>query len=113
MAVRNFESPDGIAWTAWEVIPGQVSEFRSSFGSHLPRQMADGWLCFDCGSEKRRLYPLPPDWEARNDAELWFLCRAAEAVRARKVIAFDVAPESCDSAPEIGTGAMQAEAAGV
>lgn len=83
MAVRTFESPDGTAWTAWEVIPGQVSEFRSSFGSHLPRQMAEGWLCFDCGSQKRRLYPLPPNWASRTEAELWFLCRAAEPVRAR------------------------------
>lgn len=83
MAVRTFESPDGIAWTAWEVIPGQVSEFRSTYGSHLPRQMAEGWLCFDCGSEKRRLYPLPSDWADRTEAELWFLCRAAEPVRAR------------------------------
>ena len=83
MAVRSFESPDGISWTAWEVIPGQVSEFRSMYGSHLPTQMAGGWLCFDCGSEKRRLVPLPPDWADRTEAELWFLCRAAEPVRAR------------------------------
>lgn len=83
MAVRTFESPDGTTWTAWEVIPGQVSEFRSTSGSHLPRQMANGWLCFDCGSEKRRLFPLPGNWAERTDAELWFLCRAAEPVRAR------------------------------
>lgn len=83
MAVRSFDSPDGITWTAWEVIPARVSEFRSTFGSHLPAQMAQGWLCFDCGSEKRRLYPLPPNWGDRTEAELWFMCRAAEPVRAR------------------------------
>jgi hypothetical protein len=83
MAVRTFESPEGTTWTAWEVIPAQVSEFRSTHGSHLPAQMAEGWLCFDCGSEKRRLAPLPSDWAGRTQAELWFLCRAADPVRAR------------------------------
>ncbi|HEU4881148.1 MAG TPA: hypothetical protein VFT45_02850 [Longimicrobium sp.] len=111
MSVRTFDSPDGIGWNVWEVIPGQVSEFRSSFGSHLPRQMADGWLCFDCGSEKRRLYPPPTDWVNRTEAELWFLCRAAEPVRARAGAGCD-AP-AADGEPAAGSGAMQAEAAGV
>jgi hypothetical protein len=83
MAVRTFESPDGTVWSVWEVIPGRVSEFRSSFGSHLPRDLADGWLCFDCGTEKRRLAPLPQDWAERPEAELWFWCRAAVPVAAR------------------------------
>lgn len=86
MAVRYFESPEGTAWRVWEVIPGQVSEFRSSHGSHLPRDMADGWLCFDCGNEKRRLAPLPPSWHDRSDADLWFWCRAAVPVRARVAV---------------------------
>lgn len=83
MAVRTFESPDGATWSVWEVVPGRVSEFRSAFGSHLPRDLADGWLCFDCGSEKRRLAPLPANWHERPDADLWFWCRAAVPVRAR------------------------------
>jgi hypothetical protein len=111
MSVRSFDSPDGIAWSVWEVIPGQVSEFRSTFGSHLPRQMADGWLCFDCGSEKRRLYPLPSDWVNRTEAELWFLCRAAEPVRARAGAAYGTS--AADAEPVIASGAMEAEAAGV
>lgn len=110
MAVRTFESPDGITWTAWEVIPAQVSEFRSTYGSHLPRQMAEGWLCFDCGSEKRRLYPLPPDWADRTEAELWFLCRAAEPVRARAGSGCDAAPPAAE---ESAAGAVEEEAAAV
>ncbi|MBW3572568.1 MAG: hypothetical protein KY467_15810 [Gemmatimonadetes bacterium] len=111
MPVRNFEAPDGTAWTAWEVIPAQVSEFRSTNGPHLPRQMVEGWLCFDCGSEKRRLYPLPPNWAGRTDAELWFLCRAAEPVRPRTPADCDVpAP---DGEPAIGARSARREAAGV
>lgn len=111
MAVRTFESPDGITWTAWEVIPGQVSEFRSTHGSHLPRQMAEGWLCFDCGSEKRRLYPLPANWAERTEAELWFLCRAAEPVRARASSVPEPVPR--DEEPAAAAGAMEEEAAAV
>ena len=111
MAVRTFESPDGITWTAWEVIPGQVSEFRSTYGSHLPRQMAEGWLCFDCGVEKRRLSPLPANWADRTEAELWFLCRAAQPVRAR-------VGSGCDAPPPVAgepstAAAVEKEAAAV
>lgn len=99
MAVRRFQAPDGAYWTVWEVIPGRVSEFRSSFGSHLPRDLADGWLCFDCGTEKRRLAPLPADWAERTEADLWFWCRAAAPVRAR----VGVAPASTAAEPEAGS----------
>lgn len=96
---------------AWEVIPGQISEFRSTYGSHVPTRMAGGWLYFDCGSEKRRLYALPSDWADRTDAEPWFLCRAAEPVRARAAAGCDAPP--ADAEPAIGAGVMETETAGV
>lgn len=105
MAVRTFESPDGATWSVWEVIPGRVSDFRSSFGSHLPRDLADGWLCFDCGTEKRRLAPLPAHWHERPDEDLRFWLRAAVPVRARGVP--DVAP---DPAPGEESAASESEA---
>lgn len=83
MAVRTFGSPDGTTWNVWDVIPEKVADLGAARGSHLPAALVDGWLCFDCGWEKRRLAPLPPGWAARTEAELWFLCRAAEPVRAR------------------------------
>jgi hypothetical protein len=83
MPVRTFRSPDGDLWSVWEVIPGRVSDFRSSHGSHLPPDLADGWLCFVAGEEKRRLAPLPPDWSERADTQLWLWCRAAAPVAAR------------------------------
>lgn len=101
MAVRAFSAPEGTTWSVWEVIPAQVSEFRSSHGSHLPRDMADGWLCFDCGNEKRRLAPLPVNWHDGSDADLWLWCRAAVPVRARVAAAEAEAP----SAPPAMAGA--------
>ena len=73
--------------------------------------MADGWLCFDCGSEKRRLYPLPSNWAGRTEAELWFLCRAAEPVRARA--AAECAAPPTHARARVEAGAVEAEAAGV
>lgn len=102
MAVRNFESPDGTMWSVWEVIPGRVSEFRSSFGSHLPRALADGWLCFDCGTEKRRLAPLPQGWAERPEADLWFWCRAAVPVPSRASQAAARAPAPAGRAVTAG-----------
>lgn len=100
MSIRTFESPDGATWSVWEVIPAQVSESRSAFGSHLPRELAAGWLCFDCGKEKRRLAPLPANWHERPEEELRFWCRAAVPVRARPRLraAFEPVPASSESA---------------
>lgn len=42
-----------------------------------------GWLCFDCGEEKRRLAPIPFDWETCSQARLnEILNSAALVVRA-------------------------------
>lgn len=90
------------------MIPGQVSDFRSTNGSHLPSALAQGWLCFDSGTEKRRLAPVPADWAERSPADLWFLCRAAEPVRPRGA---DCAPVAAD--PASGDGAGREKAAAV
>jgi hypothetical protein len=106
MAVRTFESPDGATWSVWEVIPDRVSEFRSTNGSHLPRDMADGWLCFDCGTEKRRLAPLPANWQERSEEDLRFWCRAAVPVRARGASSAACEPVPAAEAPVSEPAAM-------
>lgn len=103
MAVRTFESPDGATWSVWEVIPGRVGDVRSSAGSHLLRDLAGGWLCFDCGTEKRRLASLPTHWHERSDEDLRFWCRAAVPVRARGSVP---AAEPPASAP-VGTPGVE------
>ncbi|HYW11247.1 MAG TPA: hypothetical protein VE871_04800 [Longimicrobium sp.] len=108
MAVRTFESPDGATWSVWEVIPGRVSDFRSSVGSHLPRELAHGWLCFDCGTQKRRLAPLPANWHERTDEDFRFWLRAAVPVPvpARGVPAAGCDPAPAEESPASGPGAM-------
>lgn len=79
MATRSFRSPDGAAWQVWDVSPGDGPARRST--PHLPQEMRDGWLCFQSGDDKRRLFPVPAAWDAGTDDELWVLCGAAAPVR--------------------------------
>jgi hypothetical protein len=51
--------------------------------ARLPRTHADGWLCFECVEEKRRLVPVPPAWDRLSDEELARLLENASVARAR------------------------------
>ena len=83
MAVRTFTAPDGTAWQAWTVIPGEHAEWPTHARRHLPETLAGGWLCFECTTEKRRLNPIPPGWEHGSEGELWGFCLGATPVRRR------------------------------
>ncbi|HEX2095134.1 MAG TPA: hypothetical protein VHG28_22230, partial [Longimicrobiaceae bacterium] len=74
----SFTDPQGNEWQVWGVIPGQYHS--TSTASHLPEEMAGGWLCFQCDTEKRRLAPMPLDWSERSESDLWALCRDAVPV---------------------------------
>jgi hypothetical protein len=39
--------------------------------------LSDGWLCFESGSEKRRLAPIPSGWEVCGTRALEQLCSRA------------------------------------
>lgn len=39
--------------------------------------LADGWLCFQCKTEKRRLAPIPDGWDLLLDDDLEALCKVA------------------------------------
>ena len=78
MALREYNDVDGVTWRVWEVKPSSMSPGSSTL---LPGEFTGGWLCFDCGSEKRRLSPVPRSWEQRTDKELDVLRRAAPVVK--------------------------------
>ena len=40
-----------------------------------------GWLAFEAGHERRRLVPIPPDWEACDARALEAYCRRAALTR--------------------------------
>ncbi len=77
MAVRSFQDADGREWSVWSVTPSRKSDL------FLPESMAEGWLCFECGSEKRRLHPVSANWDALGEAELRALSLTAAPVAPR------------------------------
>lgn len=107
MAYRVFRDSRGTEWQAWDVVPRleerRVNDRRSRAAVPLqndrrsrmdrrilsgPRSvvgatMAGGWLCFSAEDEKRRLSPIPDDWQRCPSAKLEEYC--AEATPARRV----------------------------
>ncbi|HEY5062641.1 MAG TPA: hypothetical protein VII52_13965 [Gemmatimonadaceae bacterium] len=91
MPHRQFHDTVGRVWDVWEVIPERLerrrrptppggltrerrhrTEFRAT-----PGGLTAGWLCFETGTEKRRLAPVPAEWAAMSNEELDRLCRSA------------------------------------
>jgi len=76
---RLFDDKRGVRWDVWAVYPGGRPQL-----SALPGTFQNGWLVFESGTEKRRLSPIPSNWQALPPSELEQLCERAEmAVRRR------------------------------
>ncbi len=75
---RLFDDARGVRWDVWAVYP----EGRPSQLAALPGPFQAGWLVFESTGEKRRLSPIPNDWQSLSSDELERLCeRAATAPR--------------------------------
>jgi hypothetical protein len=106
---RHFVDDDGQLWQAWDVIPSwgeRRAEDRrqSDLGppeGMLDRRLADrrkrrgirigltsnlvhGWLAFEYKGERRRLVPIPDNWEKLSEEELRALWREAEHLPPRR-----------------------------
>lgn len=107
MAHRTVRDPDGVAWEVWEVRPAWAERrvtTRRGTGSEATqapsrdlrtgkdrRQTAEarprvgvglesGWLVFASAFEKRRLTPIPIEWEELPDETLVGLSRNAASI---------------------------------
>ena len=106
MPQRVFRTASGVEWHVWSVIPGSAGgeERRHGYDRRSPDPVIQykgserrggaerrrvlpvaaglqlGWLVFDSGSERRRLAPIPPAWEARPACDLERLCERAVPV---------------------------------
>jgi hypothetical protein len=76
---RFFDDRRGVSWDVWAVYP----EARASQASALPGPFQSGWLVFESASEKRRLSPIPSDWQTVAASELERLCEQAEVATRR------------------------------
>lgn len=65
--LRDFTDSTGVEWRVWEVFPSKGSDESTadalSRSSLKDTSFANGWLCFESSSEKRRLAPIPIGWE--------------------------------------------------
>jgi hypothetical protein len=90
--LREFTDNSGQHWRVWDVYPSErgkggpsereivAAELRGRFRS---AELAEGWLCFESATERRRLAPIPPDWEVVDPAILAQLLARAGYVSAR------------------------------
>lgn len=87
MALRDFTDSAGRRWTVWSVRPRSEIRLRST-----PRQadvdhhdlLRGGWLAFETEGERRRLVPIPIDWESADATALERLCAEADPVPPRR-----------------------------
>jgi hypothetical protein len=72
MPQREFTDSKGIRWLVWSTTP--------SSSSVLSTDMQKGWLTFESESERRRLVPVPRDWEEAAGERMELYLRAAQPV---------------------------------
>jgi hypothetical protein len=77
MALRSFVADDGLIWRVWRV----ESSDDHIVASHPGR--ARSWLAFQnaLGTQRRRLFNVPDDWERLPDDQLELLRLSAQPVK--------------------------------
>jgi hypothetical protein len=76
--VRTYTDRNGDTWLIYLVAPtGGVSPHL------LPPEFQSGWLCFERGHDKRRLAPVPDDWEFCDEQRLETYLEAAVVAEKR------------------------------
>ena len=73
MAVRVFTDSDDVRWCVWATSPIKPEL--------LSDEWRDGWLTFDSGASRRRLSPIPKNWEIAAAERLELMCRAGHSAR--------------------------------
>lgn len=97
MAHREFKDSVGRNWNVWSVIPERAERRRTAAGTEraaerrqrqskefrvpLGEQWSKGWLAFETKGEKRRLAPIPDEWELATDEQLDRMLERAEEIR--------------------------------
>ena len=85
--LRGFIDSTGVEWRVWEVLPSTAGVTTSvSFARTSLREtpFANGWLCFECETCKKRLAPIPEGWDSAAAEVLAELCVRATDVPQRR-----------------------------
>ena len=82
MAVRDIRDEQGISWKVWAVMASSIHP-KTAAEDYLG-EYSEGWLCFECSTQRRRLAHFPQDWDKLPDKELVRLLKTAQVVQPRK-----------------------------
>ena len=82
MAVRDFKDENDVVWKVWPVLSSAIHPKTAA--EDFLGDYAEGWLCFECSNERRRLARYPKNWDKLSDVELGTLLRAAQPVTSKK-----------------------------
>lgn len=77
---REFRDEAGVEWRVSLTARGSDAVSREH---SLPEAFREGWLLFESSTEKRRLAPVPTEWETMPTEALVSLCRKASPQQAR------------------------------
>ena len=91
MSHRQFTDSAGTVWDVWDVHPTTAARTLANLcleagdptdGGRNPvaPALADGWLCFSHGVERRRLAPIPSGWTDLPEGDLEHLRDSAARV---------------------------------
>jgi hypothetical protein len=75
MPIIEFVDSGGVTWRVWQTVPTS----RTSVSGEFER----GWLTFESPTGRKRLAPVPADWDATTPDRLELMCRAATEVARR------------------------------
>jgi hypothetical protein len=90
MALREFADDAGRQWKVWDSRPGKPqpnsaeARYLTAQGGENAKRFTpgrgEGWLTFTSDTERRRLSPIPTDWERADDTALRRYLVSADAV---------------------------------
>jgi hypothetical protein len=88
--LRGFTDSTGVEWRVWEVLPTRAGLVQTADAlartttSLKETPFANGWLCFESSTSKRRLAPIPDDWDRVEQQILVEYCLKATDVPLRR-----------------------------
>ena len=82
MAVRDVVDENGMKWKVWSV--ATASFHPKTAAEDFLGDYADGWLCFEAATQRRRLAMFPKDWDQLPDEGIVALLKKAEIVVPRR-----------------------------
>src|SRR6185436_1208314 len=90
MPHRQFTDPHGTTWEVWDVGPEHVgaTDYDRRSTERLDRHktpiavnLAEGWLCFQNGTDRRRFFPVPPRWHELPESVLRVILEVSDPVK--------------------------------